>query len=154
MARGMRKTRPPRDILIVLFDGEDYGIGDEWFIGSKYFAKTWKNPRPAFGILLDMVGDRNLNIHVEGYSARKAPQVVQKILEAAKRAKARSFHSDIKHFVRDDHLPLNDAGIPTADIIDFDYPPWHTSQDTLDKVSAPSLEEVARVVIEVIYGSR
>ncbi|MFQ5912742.1 MAG: M28 family peptidase [Nitrospinota bacterium] len=151
LARAMRERRPPRDLLIVLFDGEDYGIGEEWFIGSTHFARAWKGPRPAFGILLDMVGDRDLNIHVEGYSARKAPEVVRKIWDAAKRAGARSFRPDVKHYVLDDHIPLNDAGIPTADIIDFDYPPWHTSQDTLDKVSARSLEEVARVVIEAIY---
>lgn len=152
LARGMREIRPPRDVLIVLLDGEDYGIGGEWFIGSKHFARIWKEPRPAFGILLDMVGDRNLNIHVEGYSAQKAPEVVRRIWDAARRVGARSFKPDVKHFVLDDHIPLNDAGIPTADVIDFDYPPWHTSQDTLDKVSGRSLEEVARVVIEVIYA--
>lgn len=151
LARGMRDKRPPRDILIVLFDGEDYGIGDAWFLGSKHFARAWTGPRPAFGILLDMVGDRDLNIHVEGHSAQKAPQVVRKILDAAERVGARSFHPDVKHYVLDDHIPLNEASIPTADIIDFDYPPWHTSQDTLDKVSPRSLEEVARVVIEVLY---
>jgi Zn-dependent M28 family amino/carboxypeptidase len=152
LARGMREMRPPRDVLLVFFDGEDYGIGDQWLIGSKHFARAWNGPRPAFGILLDMVGDRDLNIHVEGYSARRAPEVVRRIWDAAKRVGARSFHPDVRHSVIDDHIPLNDAGIPTANIIDFDYPPWHTSQDTLDKVSARSLEEVARVVIEVVYG--
>lgn len=156
LARGMRRVRPPRNVLIVLFDGEDYGLGDQWVIGSKHFAQTWtrdrKNPRPDFGILLDMVGDRDLNIHVEGLSAQRAPGVVKKVLAAAKRVGARSFHPNVKHSVLDDHVSLNDVGIPTVDIIDFDYPPWHTSRDTLDKVSPRSLEEVARVVAEVIYG--
>ena len=114
LARGMRRVRPPRNVLIVLFDGEDYGLGEEWIIGSKHFARTWirdgKNPRPDFGILLDMVGDRDLNIHVEGLSAQRAPGVVEKILAAAKRVGARSFHPDTKHYVLDDHVPLNDAG--------------------------------------------
>ena len=156
LARGMRRVRPPRNVLLVLFDAEDYGLGDQWFIGSKRFARTWvqdgKKPRIDYGILLDMVGDRDLNIYTEGFSAQRAPRVVEKILAAAKRVGAPSFYPEVKHYVRDDHIPLNDAGLPTADIIDFDYPAWHTSRDTLDKVSPRSLEEVARVVAEVIYG--
>ncbi len=152
LGRGMMKARPPRDVIIVLFDGEDYGIGDEWIIGSRHFARNLPEPRPAFGINLDMVGDRDLNIHVEGDSKRRAPRIVQKILEAAQRVGARSFHPDVKHHLLDDHVPLNDAGVPTANVIDFDYPHWHTSRDTLDKVSPRSLKEVARVVIEVLYG--
>ncbi len=151
LARGMMKTRPPRDILLVLFDGEDYGIGDNWIIGSRYFARNLPKPHPVYGINIDMVGDQNLNIHVEKSSEKRAPHIVRKILNAARRIGAKSFHPNAKYHVLDDHIPLNDAGIPTANIIDFDYPYWHTSRDTLDKISPRSLSEVARVLIELIY---
>lgn len=151
LARGMMKARPPKDILVVLFDGEDYGIGNNWIIGSRYFAKNLPKPHPTYGINIDMVGDRNLNIHVEKSSEERAPHIVRKILNAARRIGAKSFHPDVKYHLLDDHIPLNDAGIPTANIIDFDYPYWHTSKDTLDKISPQSLSEVARVLIESIY---
>lgn len=151
LARGLSRHRPPRDILIVLFDGEDYGIGGNWILGSTHFAKNWEGPRADFGIVVDMVGDKDLEIYVEGFSSELAPRVVRRVWDAAERVGAPSFHREVRHYLIDDHAPFNDAGVPTALLIDFDYPSWHTSRDTADQVSPKSLAEVAGVLIEVLF---
>ncbi|MFQ5896063.1 MAG: M28 family peptidase, partial [Nitrospinota bacterium] len=134
VARALRARRPPRDVLIVLFDGEDWGQDGQWFIGSTHFARTALapgGPFPAgsfrYGLVVDMVGDRDLQIHPEGHSQRDAPDVVRRVWESARRVGARGFLPGVRHWVRDDHLPLNAAGLRTALLIDFDYPAWHTT---------------------------
>ena len=73
--------------------------------------------------------------------------------DGARVTEAHGFHPDTRWELIDDHLPLLDAGVPTVDIIDFDYPPWHTTADTPDKTSAASLAEVARVAAWLVYDS-
>ena len=112
--------------------------------------------RPRFGVLLDMVGDAEPRFPVEGYSAARAPQVVQRVWGiAARLGYGRYFPLDVVGYINDDHVPLNDAGIPTIDVIDFDYGPenawWHTPEDTPDKLSARTLGMVGEVVAELLY---
>ena len=103
-----------------------------------------------------MVADANLQIYQEVNSRRLAPKVVQQVWATAKRLGISEFRASARHEVRDDHLPLNQiAGIPTIDIIDFDYPSpqirqtyWHTTEDTADKCSAISMAHVGWVVWE------
>ena len=98
-------------------------------------------------ILVDMIGDRDLDIRREAHSAGWLTEIVW---EAA----ARLGHG--RHFLRDslpvedDHVPFMRLGVPAALLIDFDYPPWHTAEDTLDKVSAQSLAVVGEVVLEAL----
>jgi hypothetical protein len=75
------------------------------------------------------------------------------VVMAARAVHASGFHADPRYHVIDDHVPLLDAGIPTADIIDFDYPAWHTVADKPDQVSAASLAQVARVAAWLVYES-
>ncbi len=155
IARILKNNPPPIGVDIIFFDGEDLGdSGDleNFCIGSKYFAKN-KSPNylPQFGILLDMVGDKDLQIFKERNSMRYAPDVVNYVWSIAREIGISEFKDEIKHDIYDDHIPLNEAGIRTIDIIDFDYPYWHTTEDTPDKCSPQSLEKVGKVVLNVIY---
>ncbi len=103
-----------------------------------------------------MVGDRELDLYVEGYSQTYAPAIVRRVWDLAEEiGYGHTFHRSVRHHVRDDHIPLNEAGIPTISLIDFDYGPnnsyWHTPQDTPDKVSGESLKAVGDVVAALLY---
>jgi glutaminyl-peptide cyclotransferase len=139
---------------IILFDGEDYGPEGElekFCLGSKYFAKNKGDYKPEFGILLDMIGDKDLNIYKEGYSTRYAKEFVNLVWAMARRINLECFNDSTKYFVYDDHIPLLEVGIPCIDLIDFDYPYWHTTQDTPDKCSPESLQKIGEVLVEILY---
>ncbi len=159
LANLMAQAPPPRAIDILLVDGEDYGdfaVGKDVFVGSRYFAANLPaGYRPEYGVLLDMVGDRDLEIYVEGNSNRLAPEVVDRVWNIAGRLGFNDiFHRQTRHTVNDDHIPLNEAGIPTINVIDFDYDYWHTPEDTPDKVTASSLGAVGTVMTRLIYRGR
>jgi Zn-dependent M28 family amino/carboxypeptidase len=100
--------------------------------------------QPRAVIIVDMVGDADLNIYKERNSD---PEIMDEIWGTAKRLGYESkFIPDYKHSMLDDHTPFLEAGIPAVDIIDFDYPYWHTTQDTPDKVSAESLQVVGETL--------
>ncbi|HUI11552.1 MAG TPA: M28 family peptidase [Bacteroidota bacterium] len=157
----LKKVPPAVGVDIVLFDGEDYGKeGDHasYLLGSRYFAAQ-KDPSylPRFGILLDMVGDAYLDLPKEQYSVRYAPEVVDMVWKTAASLGVQQFHDEQGEEIMDDHLPLNEAGIQTIDIIDFNYPDntnryWHTHKDTPDHCSAASLEAVGSVIASVVYA--
>ncbi len=160
LASMMRDSGPPRAVDLLLVDGEDYGDftdDRDVFLGSRYFAANLPDGfGPEFGVLLDMVGDRDLDLYVEGYSNSYAPEVVDRIWNIAHNMGFGDiFHRSIGTSIRDDHMPLNEAGIPTINVIDFyDYPYWHTPEDTPDKVAASSLEVVGSVMTRLIYRGR
>lgn len=145
---------PPVGVDIVLFDGEDYGEEgqtDEYLLGSKHFVATTREYHPRWAVVVDMVGDSDLDIFKERVSLARAPAVVEMIWEEAARQGASSFHPWPGHTVMDDHWPLLEKGIPCINIIDFDYPYWHTHADTPERCSPESLTEVGRVLLGVIY---
>ncbi len=144
-------------IDFVLLDGEEFVFDDRhpYFLGSQWFAQQYiKRPPPyryRWGVLLDMVGDANLQIYQERYSMNwpDTRPLVLDLWAAARRIGVDEFIDRRGQAVRDDHLKLrNIAKIPTCNIIDFDYPYWHTEGDTPDKCSAQSLAKVGRVVSE------
>lgn len=160
IARHLKTQSPSVGVEIVLFDGEDYGRAgdlDHFVLGSKYFVQQMRKPFAyEFGILLDMVGDSQLEILKERNSLRYAPDIIDLVWSAARDVGSTSFVDVIGDEVYDDHVPLNEAGVKTIDIIDFAYPDqshryWHTVEDTPDKCSPESLEEVGNVVLYVIY---
>lgn len=160
LAELMHATPPGVGVDLVFFDAEDMGSDqrpEQFSIGARGYARRLPpagNPaRPVAGFLFDMVGDRDLQIHPETNSAIRAANLVALVLEAARETGARSFHETPRYTIVDDHIPLLEAGLPTVDIIDFDYPAWHTSADTPDQVSAESLAEVARVGAWILYKS-
>lgn len=155
LANLMSKRPPPCSVDIVLVDGEDWGRAgdhDYYFLGSREFSRRIARGRYRFGIVVDMVGDRNQQIYREEISDTYARSINDMVFEAARRIGVATFIDSVKHAVKDDHLPLNVAGVPTVDLIDFDYQYWHTEFDTVDKCSAESLTNVGRVLVEIVYN--
>src|SRR6185503_966464 len=102
------------------------------------------------GILFDMVGDRSLDITL---SPNSPPKMAQQIFAAADALKVRNHFTYFDADITDDHSPLNAAGIPVIDLIDFNYPSWHTAGDTMDKLSAESIQIVGRVALYCLSES-
>ena len=149
------KGRPPLQTLyLVLFDGEDYGPEgrlEEYFLGARHFADNLP-PKPIeYALLLDMVGDRDLRILQEPNSLAQSPALVRKIWSRAQSLGLKAFQASPGPTVFDDHVPLQAKGIPAVDIIDFEYPPWHTLGDTPDKCSAHSLGVVGRLMASLAF---
>ena len=146
------KAHPPRQkVTILLFDGEDYGTTPaQMFFGSRYYASRYTGPVPEWAVLLDMVGDRDLRLPPERFSQQKAPEIVARIWGAAERAGCEAFVSTPGPAVLDDHVLLLLRGIPCVDVIDFDYPHWHTLADTPDKCAPESLAQVGRAVLRAL----
>jgi len=139
-------TREKLDIWLVFFDAEDQGNlkNWEWSIGAQYFVNQL-NFTPENVIIIDMIGDANLEIYKEKNSTAS---LVESIWYEAEKLGYKSFFiQDYKYSIIDDHLPFINKGIPTCLIIDLDYPYWHTTKDKLDKVSANSLEIIGDVLI-------
>ncbi len=157
IGRILQKHEPRIGIDIVLFDGEDYG-SDEWpggwFLGSAYFAEYLDGYRPSLAILIDMIGDSDLQIYREAISEKYAKGLNDYIWKIAAEQGSLVFIDSIKYTVSDDHVPLLSKGIKTIDIIDFDYPYWHTQEDTPDKCSAESLGEIGKVLLAAIFDDR
>lgn len=152
LARVFKEKAPTVGVQIVLFDGEDYGPGlDNMFLGAKYYARNLALKKPDFGILIDMIGDKDLNIYRETNSDLYAPDINTLVFNAAKDLGITSFVDQPNHEIYDDHLSLNKVGIKTIDLIDFDYGPWHTLDDTPEQCSPESLKSVGDVLAKVIY---
>lgn len=134
-------------IELVFFDGEEAyeSFSDkDGLYGSRYFAKHFFPERFSGGVLLDMIGDRSLTITL---SPDSPMQMTADIFAAAEALKLRDHFTYFHSSIMDDHTPLNDAGISTIDLIDFDFPAWHTADDTMDKISAESLQTVGAVTL-------
>src|SRR5436190_6789544 len=137
-------------IELVFFDGEeayDHFSETDGLYGSRYFARQLQGSSTKqfrAGILFDMVGDRSLDVTLP---ADSPPEIARDIFAAAEALKLRSYFTYLDREMIDDHSPLNAIGIPTIDVIDFDYPSWHTAGDTIDKISAESLQIVGSVAL-------
>ena len=138
-----------RKLELVFFDGEEaYEAFTETdgFYGSRYFARQLvansKAKEFRGALLLDMVGDRSLTITLPPDSPS---QMANDIFAAAEALHSRRYFTYFDRGISDDHTALNEIGIPAIDLIDFDFPAWHTSEDTIDKISAESLQTVGAV---------
>jgi len=143
LARTLPKGGVP--VQLVFFDAEDNGglDGRQWIMGSRAFiAALFEQPHAA--IIVDMVGDSDLNIFFERNSNRTLTSAIW--AKAAALGYGQNFITQQKYTMIDDHTPFLEAGIPAVDIIDFDYSYWHTPADTADKVSAKSLQAVGETL--------
>lgn len=156
----LSESEPPMGVDLLFVDGEDYGPdAEDMFLGAKRYASRLEalERRPVYGVLLDMVGDTEPLFVQEDWSVQAAHVVVQKIWRAAGRLGYREYFPErVGDRVADDHLPLIEAGLPTAVVIDLTYGPdnryWHTPEDTPDRMSAATLEMVGEVVTELVYS--
>ncbi len=157
LAREMPKLPCNYGVDFLLLDGEEFIFEhrDRFFLGSEYFARRYVAKKPPYryrwGVLLDMVGDADLQIYQERNSLwwKDTRPLVADVWATAARLGVGEFIAKPKHEVRDDHIMLHDVGgIPCIDVIDFDYPPWHTQGDTPDKCSPLSLAKVGWVIRE------
>lgn len=131
-------------LWLTFFDAEDSGglNGNEWAFGAMNFAQSLEG-HPDAVVIVDMVGDADLNIYQEQNSD---PSITDEIWSIAGELGNTGFIPEAGRTILDDHVPFLRIGIPAVDIIDFDYPYWHTTEDTLDKISADSLEQVGRTL--------
>ena len=156
LAQYLHTHKPERPVRLVFFDGEDYGAqgSSDYFLGSKHYAaqlqKKDRREWPYCVLIIDMVGDKDLQMIRETYSAENASWLLKMIDESAQKLKVPQFLNQPKQTVRDDHLPFIKIGVPAAVLMDFDYPYWHTLQDTLDKCSPESLFAVFSVVVDAM----
>ncbi len=136
------------NFIFVFFDGEDFGENAPLF-GSKHFAENNKY-KIKYGIIFDMIGDKNLDIYMEGYSYKYARNLTEKLFNHAEKRKCEFMFKKIKYHLIDDHLPLLKKGIKVCLLIDFDYPYWHTEEDTWDKISIESIKKVGEFFIDFL----
>jgi hypothetical protein len=138
-----------KEIWLVFFDAEDNGriANHDWSMGSRVFVQYLVETEPLLphaAIIVDMVGDEELTLYFE----QKSDQALnEEIWATADELGYQQFIPAVKHNIIDDHVPFIEAGIPAIDIIDIEYPYWHTTADTADKVSIQSLEAVGATLL-------
>ncbi len=156
--------QPTIGIDFVFFDGEE---GDEslmsdyssWKpLGSTFFAdnarRFYGTKLPKEAIVVDMVCDKDLMIKKEPTSLESAPELLERFFTVALRVAPDIFSDEMGGGVRDDHTSLNAAGIPSILLIDLEYPPFHTTEDTADKCSGDNLAQVVRALHDYVYSVR
>jgi glutaminyl-peptide cyclotransferase len=159
LAHAMKDLKTHVGVDFVLFDGEEYifdpgeferRAGDDYFFGSRHFAAEYGKRRKKVeyvgAVLLDMIGGKNPRFPVDPLSELKAGHLTEHLWKIAKEQKCEAFKNAVGPDIQDDHIALNNAGIPAVDIIDFTYKHWHKLSDVPDNCSADGLEQVARVL--------
>ena len=163
LARTLDTSKLKNEVWLVFFDAEDNGDLSgcvvapppcdnapwHWSVGADYFADKLTD-KPEFVVIVDMIGDADQNIYYEQNSDKQLQQQLWSI--AAQLGFDKQFVAQYKWSMSDDHTPFLQRGIRAIDIIDFDYPYWHTTQDTADKVSGDSLGRVGRVLQTWLEG--
>lgn len=146
IARVLNVEATDREIWLTFFDAEDKGFVDGWpfLVGSRKLAEALTR-KPETVIVVDLVGDADQTIYFDYNSNRTLSEEIWAI--AAELGYDDTFIPEPKYFIFDDHIPFLEQGIPAIDIIDFDYPYWHTTADTADKISPDSLERVGRTLV-------
>jgi glutaminyl-peptide cyclotransferase len=148
----MKDLKTTVGVDFVFFDGEEYVFdrNDDYFFGSKQFGVEYAKVRRKItytgALLLDMIAGKGATFPMEQNSIWKAPKLVREVWGIAKGLKCDAFTNErSKYSIEDDHIPLNRAGIPAIDIIDFDYPHWHRLTDVPKNCSPAPMEQVAKV---------
>jgi Zn-dependent M28 family amino/carboxypeptidase len=150
LARSLEREKLELEVWLVFFDAEDRGNLEGWpfSVGAEYFAANLKDIKPEYVIIVDMVGDADQQFYFERNSNRELMEKIWNM--ASDLGYEEQFIKEYKWTIMDDHIPFLRRGIAAVDIIDFDYPYWHTTQDTPDKLSPESLERVGRVLEELL----
>ncbi|MEM7384893.1 MAG: M28 family peptidase [Verrucomicrobiota bacterium] len=140
-----------QQLELIFFDGEEAFVNftaTDGLYGSRHYARGLRSQspdkKPEFAIILDMVGDRDLTITLPSDTP---PDLARPLFAAAEDLGFRSHFGFFRTAILDDHVPLQAAGVPAMDIIDFDYPPWHKQTDTIDKLKAESLGVIGQTTL-------
>ncbi len=155
IARLLVENPPDVTVEFVLFDVEDSGVpenNETYCVGSAHYAQHYAGRAPFGAILLDMIGDSNLEISKEQFSWTYAREWTDYLFNLAEEENLHSFINEIDTAVYDDHVNLLRAGIPTCNLIDFDYEYWHTHMDVPEACSSESLEEVGRLLVRLLWN--
>jgi Zn-dependent M28 family amino/carboxypeptidase len=141
----------PVSARLVFFDAEDNGGIEswDWILGSRVFVRDME-PLPQSAIILDMIGDADLQVYYERNSDTHIREGIWRAADDL--GYGNIFIKEERHSMLDDHMPFLEAGIPAVDLIDFDYPYWHTTQDTIDKVSPDSLQVIGDTISAWLSG--
>ncbi len=153
IASALERRPPAIGVDLVLFDGEDQGVhGDprSFALGSQRFVQDFPQYRPAFAIILDMVGREGLSIPREANSMMAAAPLANRVWEIGRKAGIGVLADSLGSPVYDDHIAFLEAGIPALDLIDLADPRWHTRQDLPEYCSPRSLGEVGRLLLAVL----
>ena len=156
LARTLNVAASGHTICLVFFDAEDNGRipAWDWILGSTYFVANRSDvpacADPQFAVIVDMIGDADQQVYVERNGTSGLSQALWS--QAASLGYGDTIINQPGYAMMDDHTPFLQAGIAAADMIDFDYPYWHTTGDTLDKVSGESLERIGRTVESWLEG--
>ncbi len=148
LADTLAKNPSELSIHLLFFDGEDVQKAELY--GSTHFATRCLDDY-SFIIIIDMVGDKSLQIYKEGNSTKFFPALVDSIWQIGMESAPLVFAPVVKYYIIDDHMPLIKYGIRAIDIIDFDYPYWDTAEDTPDKCSKESLDIMYRFLLKIVY---
>ncbi len=156
LADVLSRHSPPIGVDLLLVDGEDYAPSHMYLGAAHFAAHVPPGYEPLYGIVVDMVADRDPRFPQEAYSRQYAPEVVDRVWRTAERLGHREHFPPIHgRAITDDHVPLNQAGIRTIDIIDFDYGPgnayWHTHDDDLPNVGPEGLGVVGEVLVAGVW---
>lgn len=156
LMRVFKQNPPPVNVKFLFTDGEDLGPElNEMFLGAKHFASKANARDYWYGILIDMIGDKDLRIPKEPNSVYYARRLVDRFYRYAHEIGLGStFPMTTQMPIEDDHIPLNLAGIPTMNLIDFDFEWWHTTHDTPDKCSADSLGKVGKAIESFLHSEQ
>ena len=154
----LKDHRPARDLLIVFFDAEDVGNleGYEFSMGARYLAKNPLPFTPQQVLVLDMIGGRDMILDVDAHGLHHRPslELTREIFTVANSMRARPFTAEkpqkIKYIICD-HSPFLQEGIPSAILIDIDYPEWHTQRDLPDAMSGGSMVLVEDVILSWLF---
>ena len=154
LAERLQRRSPALGVDIALFDGEDLGTEKNlsgYFRGSKRYVEVKSGqPPPLFVVLIDMVGAKNASFYWEGNSYEQASNIVLLVWNKAKDLGLRQFKNGVKFSISDDHIPFLQNQIPAIDVIDFEYPQWHTHGDVLSTIDPTTLEAVGRVLQNLV----
>jgi len=150
-ARAIAVQRPPRDVLVCLFDGEDLG---DYYYGSRLLARSLRRPeadrwRPYAAVVADMVGKRGLRCLTEMHSRTGAAELWSRVMGCADELGLADRFRGPEMEISDDHLSLLRTGIPAVLLIDWIYPQWHTTEDTMEQCDPASLDAVGRVLVRL-----
>jgi glutaminyl-peptide cyclotransferase len=154
MARVLKARKNALTVELLFLDGEEAVVewqGNDHTYGSRHYVETAKRNGSIASlkamVLVDMIGDRDLRIKRDLNSTGWLTNI---IWDAARQQKLTAYFPAESTQIEDDHLPFMQAGVPSVDIIDLEFAPWHTAGDNLDAVSARSLQIVGDVVLSAL----